>query len=109
MPAQWVRVTPAILSAMAPLPGGNMLMATAAKKHLTLFVRSRRAPGAGSPKVKAAFTGAAHKTLGIMSRSERNVIVASACRGTGDGIYRRKSKARPGSPLYGKVYEVRVK
>lgn len=107
--AKWVRVQPALLNALAPMPGGVMLMATAAKKHLTVFTRSRRAPGAGSPKVKAAFTAVARKTLGIADRSERNVIVSAAMKGTGDGIYRRKSKARPGSPLYGKVYETRIK
>jgi len=83
-------------------------MATAAKKHLTIFVRSRRAPGAGRPEVKAAFTAAAHKTLGIPSRAERIAIVASAVKAAGlrTGIYRKKSRARPGSPLYGKIYEL---
>lgn len=72
-------------------------------------MRSRRAPGAGAPSVKAAFTAAAHKTLGIRERSERNVIVSGAVRGTGPGVIRKKSRARPGSPLYGKVYEMRTK
>jgi len=86
-----------------------MIMAVAAKKHVTLFTRSRRAPGAGSPAVKAAFAAAAKKTLGIADRSERNAIVASAVRGTGSGVYRKKSRAKIGSPLYGKVYEYRTK
>ena len=84
-------------------------MATAAKKHLTLFVRSRYAPGAGHPITKAAFTAAAHKTLGIKDRAERNAIIAKAVEGKGPGKYRRKSRAKPGSPLYGKVYETVVK
>lgn len=107
--AKWVRVQPALLNALAPMPGGVMLMATAAKKHLTVFTRSRRAPGAGSPKVKAAFTAAARKTLGMESRVDRNALISTAMKGTGDGIYRRKSKARPGSPLYGKIYEVKTR
>jgi len=86
-----------------------MLMAVAAKKHVTLFTRSRRAPGAGSPAVKAAFAAAAKKTLGIADRSERNAIVAAGVRGTGSGVYRKKSRAKIGSPLYGKVYEYRTK
>lgn len=84
-------------------------MAVAAKKHVTLFSRSRRAPGAGSPQVKAAFASAAKKTLGIESRSERNAIISSAVKGTGSGVYRRKSRAKPGSPLFGKVYESRTR
>jgi len=81
-------------------------MATAAKKHLTLFVRSRRAPGAGRPEVKAAFTAAAHKTLGMPSRAERIAVIAAAVKGAGlkTGKVHKKSRARPGSPLYGKVY-----
>jgi len=86
-----------------------MIMAVAAKSHVTLFTRSRRAPGAGSPKVKAAFSAAAKKTLGEADRSKRNAIVSAAMLGTGDGIYRKKSRARIGSPLYGKVYEYRTK
>jgi len=106
MPAKWARVSPAILAAVTPLPGGNLIMATAAKKHLTIFVRSRRAPGAGRVEVKNAFTTAAHKTLGIAVRSERNVIVKTAVKAAGlkTGVFHKKSRARPGSPLYGKVY-----
>lgn len=98
--AKWKRVNPAGLLVLAQ-PGGAMLMATAAKKHVTLFIRSRRAPGAGDPAVKAAFAAAAHKTVGIESRMERNAIIASACRGTGPGVItkRSKSKAHPGKVL----------
>ncbi len=105
--AKWVRLTPAVLTALAPMPGGHLLMATAAKKHLTVFTRSRRAPRAGRPDVKAAFTRAARKTLGIADRNERNAIVAREVKAAGlkTGIYRRKSRARPGSPLYGHIYE----
>jgi len=111
MPAAWARVQPALLMAAQPMPGGTMLMATAAKKHLTLFTRSRRAPGAGRPEVKAKFTEAAHKTLGIAPRGERNVIIKKTVEGAGlkTGIFHRKSRARPGSPLYGKVYTLGAK
>jgi len=58
-----------------------MVMAVAAKKHVTVFSRSRFAPGAGHPTTKAAFTEAAHKTVGILSRPERNAVIAAAVRG----------------------------
>ena len=109
MPAQWARVQPSMLQGLQAMPGGTMLLATAAKKHVTFFVRSRRAPGAGSPEVKSAFAKAANKTLGIESRADRNAIISSAVSGKGTGIYRRKSRASPRSPLFGKVYEVRTR
>ncbi|MEM2849040.1 MAG: hypothetical protein QXI36_02050 [Candidatus Bathyarchaeia archaeon] len=106
MPAKWTRVSPAVLAATTPIKGGTMIMATAAKKHLTVFVRNRRAPGAGRSDVKAAFTSAAHGTLGIPARAERNVKIQEAILRAGlkTGVYHKKSRARPGSPLYGKVY-----
>jgi hypothetical protein len=106
MPAKWTRVSPAVLAAATPIKGGTMIMATAAKKHLTVFVRSRRAKGAGRAEVKAAFTRAAHATLGTPSRVERNVKIQAAIKEAAlkTGVYHRKSRARPGSPLYGKVY-----
>lgn len=96
--AKWARVSPAILTAALPLPGGTMLMATAAKKHLTLFVRSRRAPRAGHPDVKAAFAAAAHGTVGDLDRSSRNAKIAAAVRGKGPGriVKKSRSKAHPG-------------
>ena len=78
-----------------------MVMATAAKKHVTVFSRSRMAPGAGAPETKAAFTTAAHKTLGIESRQERNQIVKSGVTGHGPGrrVLRSRSKAHPGKVI----------
>lgn len=114
MPAAWVRVSPLVLTAVSPMKwrrkSGHMLMATAAKKHLTIFYRKREAPGAGRPEVKEKFTEIAHKTLGEPLRSKRIAIIREgmiAAR-VGKGVYRRKSRARPGSPLFGKVYEVTV-
>lgn len=79
MPAKWSFVSPAALMPPAT-KGGTMIMAVAAKKHVTIFQRSRRAPGAGSPAIKAAFASAARKTKGIKSRAERNAIIAGAVR-----------------------------
>lgn len=95
--AKWSRVNPAGLLVLAT-PGGAMLMATAARKHVTLFIRSRRAPGAGNPAVKAAFARAARATIGDLSRASRNEKVAAGVRGSGPGriIKRSKSKASPG-------------
>ena len=109
MPAKWQRLNPIQLAIGGKGKNATMLMAVAAKMHVTLFTRSRRAPGAGHPHVKAAFASAAKKTLGIASRMERNAIVSSAVRGSGPGVIRKKSRAKPGSPLYGKVYEFRTK
>jgi hypothetical protein len=109
MPAKWQRLNPIQLAIGGKGKNATMLMAVAAKKHVTIFARSRRAPGAGHPSVKAAFSSAAKKTLGISDRSERNAIVASGTRGSGPGVIRKKSRAKAGSPLYGKVYEIRTK
>jgi hypothetical protein len=84
-----------------------MLMAVAAKKHLTIFYRKREAPGAGRPEVKAAFTAAATKTRGIARRSERNEIIRREVTGKGSGVYRRKSRSKY-APLAGTVYEVKL-
>jgi len=99
MPAPWKRLT-----AMPPPPG--QIQAVQAKKHVTVFERSPSAPGAGRPEVKAGFTACAHETLGIEKRQDRNVKLKSCmeAKGLKTGVYRKKSRARIGSPLYGKVY-----
>ena len=79
-------------------------MATIAKKHVTFFVRSRRAPNAGHPDIKAAFTKAAKDTLGEPDRAKRNAMIAQAVKGKGPGVRKVKSRAKPGSPLHGKIY-----
>jgi hypothetical protein len=84
-----------------------MLMAVAAKRHLTIFYRKREAPGAGKSEVKAAFTAAAAKTRAIARRSERNEIIRKEVTGKGSGVYRRKSRSKYG-PLAGTVYEVKI-
>jgi len=102
MPAPWKRISP-------QMPPAGQIQAVAAKKHVTIFTRSPSAPGAGSPAVKAAFTDCAAQTLGIEKRIDRNVKMQSCMQGRGlkTGVYRRKSRAKPGSPLHGKVYETR--
>jgi len=107
--ATWARVNPGLLSALTPMKGGTMVMATIAKKHMTIFVRSRRAPGAGHPDIKAAFTEAAHKTLGEPDRVKRNADIAKAVTGKGPGVRKVRSGAKPGSPLYGKIYEYKTR
>lgn len=103
MPAKWKRVVP-----VAGQIG--QIQAVQAKKHLTVFSRSPSAPGAGRPDVKAGFTACAHQTLGIIDRIDRNVKMKSCmeAKGLRTGIIRRKSRARPGSPLYGRVYETQA-
>ena len=99
MPAPWKRISPAL-----PQPG--QIQAVQAKKHVTVFARSPSAPGAGRPEVKAAFSRCAGATIGIEDRMERNVKVKSCMEAAGvkTGVYHRKSRARAGSPLFGKVY-----
>ena len=75
-----------------------MLMAVAAKKHVTIFTRSRYAKGAGHIDVKNAFAAAAKGTVGILDRAERNARVSLAVKGKGPGfmIKKSRSKAHPG-------------
>lgn len=113
MPATWLRVSPVVLQALGykkwRRKSGHMLMAVAAKKHLTVFYRAREAPGAGRPEVKAAFTEAAAKTRNISKRAKRNLIIREEMirKAVGTGVYRRKSRGKY-EGLYGKVYEVKV-
>lgn len=109
--AKWARVSPGLLAALTPMPGGTMVMATLAKKHMTIFTRSRRAVGAGRPEVKAAFKRAAEATRGEPDRVKRNAAVSSAMLAAGlkTGVYKRKSRAGPKSPLFGTVYTIKAK
>jgi len=98
--AKWSRISPAQVSVPA-IKGGIMIMATAAKKHVTLFVRSRHAKGAGLAENKARFADAAKSTLGEPDRMRRNAIVSQKLRGNMVRGIHKKSRARPGSPLRG--------
>jgi hypothetical protein len=77
MAKTWQRVAPMAILEMGQ-KGGMMVMAVAAKKHVTFFKRSRRAYGAGDPSIKAKFKAAAKKTKGVSSREDRNRIIAEA-------------------------------
>jgi hypothetical protein len=102
MPAAWTRINPAQLLMPGKGKMAVMVMAVAAKKHVTIFSRSRSAPGAGAPETKAAFTSAAHKTLGVTSRAERNAIIKNGVTGHGPGV--RKVRSR-GKTSFGKVLQ----
>jgi len=84
----------------------GQVQAVQAKKHLTVFIRKPGSPGAGRADIKKAFAECAHETLGIPSRLERMEKVKECVKKKGlkTGIYRKKSRAKPGSPLYGRVY-----
>jgi len=99
--AAWQRINPIALQIPGKGKFAVMVMATAAKKHVTIFSRKRTAPGAGDPEVKAAFTTAAHKTVGVESRAERNGVIGKACEGKGPGKIRirSRSKAHPGKVI----------
>jgi len=88
------------------MPPAGQIQAVQAKKHVTIFARSPSAPGAGTPKIKAAFTACAAGTLGIEKRTDRNVKMKDCMEGKGlkTGVFHKKSRAKIGSPLYGKVY-----
>jgi hypothetical protein len=79
--AKWMRINPAQL--MMPGTGkmSVMVMATAAKKHVTIFRRSRSAPGAGGPELTGAFRRAAKGTKNHRDRADRNQMIATAMRG----------------------------
>ncbi|MHA1667579.1 MAG: hypothetical protein ACTSUR_02880 [Candidatus Heimdallarchaeaceae archaeon] len=89
------------------LPKVGLIMAVrGGKAHVTVFTRKREAPGAGRPEVKEAFSGCAHATIGEPNRLKRNASIRECMKAKGlkTGIYHRKSRAKPGSPLFGKVY-----
>ena len=66
MASKWKRVNPGMV------PAVGQIQAVAAKKHLTVFLRSPSAPGAGSPAQKLKFSRCAAQTKGTKSRIERN-------------------------------------
>lgn len=107
MPAPWTRVSPVVLEVLAMPPGGSMIMLTAAKKHLTIFRRSRRAPGAGRPEVKGKFTEAAGKTRGEPLRSKRITVIKKAIEEAKlkTGIVYKRSRSKY-APLAGMKYKL---
>ncbi len=99
MPAPWKRISP-------QMPPAGQIQAVAAKKHVTIFVRSPSAPGAGTPQIKAAFSECAKTTGGVANRQQRNATMQSCMKGRGlkTGVYKKKSKSKY-APLAGTVYE----
>lgn len=75
MAAKWKRINP------GSAPAVGQIQAVAAGKHLTVFVRSPSAPGAGSPEQKMKFSKCAHSTKGIKDRVERNATMTSCLGG----------------------------
>jgi len=82
-------------------------MMTAAKKHLTVFRRKRRAPGAGRPEVKSKFTEAAGKTRGEPVRAKRIAVVKREVEAAHlkTGIYYKRSRSKY-APLAGMKYKL---
>lgn len=101
MPAKWTRLD------LRAVPAPALLMATAAKKHVTIFSRKPRAPGAGRRAVKDKFTEIAHTTGGEPIRSKRNTKLQAAMIAAGlkTGIYYKRSRSKY-APLAGKKYKL---
>lgn len=100
MVAKWKRIVPTISA------GPGITLATQAKKHLTTFVRSPRAPGAGRLAVKKAFTTCAMATGGIPDRATRIAKVKECIEKEKlkTGICYKLSKSKY-PPLAGKKYK----
>jgi hypothetical protein len=86
----------------------GMFLGVRAKKHLTVFKRKEHSTGAGSPAVKAKFKECALKTLGEPSRLQRNAEMQKCIKAADlkTGVFHRRSGARPGSPLHGKIWTI---
>ena len=95
--ASWTRVNPAQI---VSIPGKVKIMAVAAKKHVTLFVRNPPRSPPGKRSTKLAFKAAASKYTSLqddryLMRSNRNEAIANEIRGkTGDGYYYRRSRSK---------------
>jgi hypothetical protein len=103
----WKRISP------AEAPGVGLIMATQAKKHLTVYRRSPSAPGAGRPDVKHAFTECASRAAddcaaaGDPSRQCRTAKVKTCMEGKGlftGACYRRSKSTR--APFAGMKYKL---
>lgn len=105
MAAKWSRV------AVSQVPSlekkGMLVMGTVAKKHLTIFVRKRRAKGAGRQVVKDKFAEIARTTGGEPIRSKRNTKLQAAMKAAGlkTGVYYKRSRSKY-PPLAGKFYKL---
>ncbi|MDD4986055.1 MAG: hypothetical protein PHQ43_09740 [Dehalococcoidales bacterium] len=98
MPAPWKRLNG------VPQQTGQM-QAVQAKKHVTVFMRSSSAQGAGRPEVRQAFKACAVTTRDDPDRMSRNVKMKQCMESKGLRTDRfvRKSRGKYGG-LKGKVY-----
>lgn len=101
MPAKWTRLD------LRAVPAPAKLMATAAKKHVTIFVKHKPRKPPGRPAVKAKFAEIARTTGGEPIRQKRNIKLAEAMKAAGlkTGVFYRPSRAKH-APLAGKVYKL---
>jgi len=101
MPAKWTRLD------LRAVPAPAKLMATAAKKHVTIFVKHKPKKAPGRQAVKDKFREVAAATGGEPIRSKRNVKVAEAMKAAGlkTGIYYKRSRSKY-PPLAGKRYKL---
>lgn len=97
MPGKWKRL------GGVPQQTGQM-QAVQAKKHVTVFMRSPSAPGAGTTKIKAAFSACAVATRDEPDRLKRNETMQKCmdAKGLRDNVRVRKSRGKYN--LAGKVY-----
>lgn len=108
MVSTWTRVAVSALPPGAVLQrGGMMMMATTAKKHLTIFARSRRARGAGRVAVKQKFAELARQTGGMPDRMKRNAAIQAGMKSAGlrTNVVLKRSRSKYG-PLAGKFYRL---
>ncbi len=85
MPGKWKHVMPTMTL--------GQIQGVAAKKHVTVFLRSTSAPGAGSPEQKMKFSRCAASTKGVHNRTERNMMLSNCLGG------KRSSSFRPGGGI----------
>jgi hypothetical protein len=101
MPAKWSRLD------MMAVPAPAKLMATRARKHITIFVKHKPRKPPGRLEVKNAFRTAAATTGGEPIRSKRNEKLKAAMltANVKTGIYYKRSKSKY-APLTGKRYKL---
>ena len=80
------------------------MQAVRGKKHVTVFMRSSSAPGAGRPEVKQAFSACAAATRDDPDRLSRNVKMKQCMDSKGLKTNRTVRKSRGKYNLKGKVY-----
>lgn len=101
MPAKWTRLD------MLAVPAPAKLMATRAKKHITIFVKHKPKKPPGRRAVKDKFAEIAATTGGEPIRSKRNTKLQAAMIAAGlkTGVYYKRSKSKY-APLAGKRYKL---